>query len=88
MIKCRLKIICSNIINDIDTPKIKYISQYDNLKISYQNIEDEINKEIEDNNLNISHKDKLEERNNNDNNDLKIGDEYNLEHNINKIDQL
>ena len=88
MIKCRLKIICSNIINDIDTPKIKYISQHDNLKISYQNIEDEINKEIEDNNLNISHKDKLEERNNNDNNDLKIGDEYNLEQNNNKIDQL
>ena len=44
--KCRLKIIASNIINDIDTPEIKYISQNDNTTIDYNNDEEQNQDEI------------------------------------------
>ena len=78
MIKCRLKIICSNIINDIDIPEIKYISKNDNPKITYLNSEENMIKndknELEEENVNQSSND------NNNNNDLaKI-----KENNINK----
>ena len=72
MIKCRLKIIASNIINDIDTPEIKYISKNENMKISYDNDE-----EINQNEMN-----ELDEINYNNNL------ENNKHNNINKLDNL
>ena len=72
MIKCRLKIIASNIINDIDTPEIKYISKNENMKISYDNDE-----EINQNEMN-----ELDEINYNNN------FENNKHNNINKLDNL
>ena len=74
MIKCRLKIIASNIINDIDTPEIKYISKNENMKISYDNNEEinqnEINESDEINYYNIKNL------------------ETNNQNNINKLDNL
>ena len=72
MIKCRLKIIASNIINDIDTPEIKYISKNENMKISYDNDE-----EINQNEMN-----ELDEINYNNNL------ENNKQNNINKLNNL
>ena len=94
MIKCRLKIISSNIINDIDTPQIKYISKNDisNILIS----ETEENKEIEiyqnnENNPINTLTNQIEQTNSNNvsehyesNNDQK----YNNNNNINEIDHI
>ena len=81
MIKCRLKIIASNIINDIDTPKIKYISKNENLKIL-----PEIDEEINQNEMN-----ELDEINyNNIENQEDIKENYNndkLDH-LKQIDEL
>ena len=72
MIKCRLKIIASNIINDIDTPEIKYISKNENMKISYDN----------DEGINQNEMNELDEINYNNNL------ENNKHNNINKLDNL
>ena len=74
MMKCRLKIIASNIINDIDTPEIKYISQNENIDINYDNNEEQNKNEMNE----------LDEINfNNNKNEENIEQNYN-----NKIDQL
>ena len=74
MMKCRLKIIASNIINGIDTPEIKYISQNENTDINYDNNEEQNKNEMNE----------LDEINfNNNKNEENIEQNYN-----NKIDQL
>ena len=94
MINCRLKIIASNIINDIDTPEIKYISKNENMKISYDNNEEinqnEINESDEINYYNIKN---LETNNKNNINKLdnlqQIDELINIElENYNKIENF
>ena len=69
MNKCRLKIICSNIINDIDSPFIKYVSKNErpknNISIKEKNIINEEKNEFEENyfNYNVD----IEQMNNNNN---------------------
>ena len=93
MIKCRLKIISSNIINDIDTPQIKYISKNDmpNILIS----ETEENKEIEiyqnnENNPINTLTNQIEQTNSNnvsEHNESNNEQKYN-NNNINEIDHI
>ena len=75
MIKCRLKIISSNIINGIDTPKIMYVSQNDIPKIIINYNEENDVSETKDNNLM------------NNNESEKINYEHNNEHNSEHIDE-
>ena len=94
MIKCRLKIISSNIINDIDTPQIKYISKNDisNILIS----ETEENKEIEiyqnnENNPINTLTNQIEQTNSNnvsEHNESNNEQKYNNNNNINEIDHI
>ena len=94
MIKCRLKIISSNIINDIDTPQIKYISKNDisNILIS----ETEENKEIEiyqnnENNPINTLTNQIEQTNSNnvsEHNESNNEQKLNNNNNINEIDHI
>ena len=83
MNKCRLKIICSNIINDIDSPFIKYVSKNERPKnyisIKEKNIINEEKNEFEENyfNYNVD----IEQMNNNNN------FENNEKYDINNIEE-
>ena len=69
MIKCRLKIISSNIINGIDTPQIMYVSQNDIPKIIINNNEEYYISEAKDNNLmNNKELEKINSEHNSENN--------------------
>ena len=100
MIRCRLKIISSNIINGIDNPKIIYVSQNIIPKIIFNLTEENEESEIKDNNLmndnelekinshnQSGHNDEnieLNNINNNDNNDNNNGQIDQIEEYINK----
>ena len=82
MIKCRLKIISSNIINGIDTPQIMYVSQNDIPKIIINNNEDNYISETKDNNLiNNNELEKINSEHNSENNS-----EHKSEHNNENIE--
>ena len=95
MIKCRLKIISSNIINDIDTPQIKYISKNDTQNILtpkfeekneieiYQNYE---NNPINTKNTNNNQLDQINSNNQSEHNES--NEEQIYKNNINEIDHI
>ena len=95
MIKCRLKIISSNIINDIDTPQIKYISKNDTQYILtpkfeakkeieiYQNNETNPINTINTNNNQLEQINSNHEKEQNESNEEQI-----YKNNINEIDHI
>ena len=78
--KCRLKIIAANIINDIDTPEIKYISQNENITNSYNNNEEQSQNEMNE----------LDEINfyNNKNEENEENDEQNYNNKVEQLEQI